>query len=93
MLPLSFGADLLNEGDFAQLTCVVISGDEPLKLSWSFHGHDISADPGIKTTNIGTRTSLLIIQSVGHSHRGNYTCQASNKAGNVSYTTELNVNG
>ncbi len=95
MLPLNFGGDLLNEGDYAQLTCVVIGGDEPLALSWSFHGHDIddSSALGIQTRNIGSRTSLLIIESVGHKHRGNYTCKASNLAGIVNEKAELRVNG
>ena len=93
MVPVSFGRDLFDEGTFAQAVCTITAGDQPLKISWSFHGHSISSDQGITTTNIGTRTSILMIQSVGHKHRGNYTCLASNKAGNISHTAELRVNG
>ena len=46
-----------------------------------------------RTTNVGSRTSILMIENVGHRHRGNYTCLASNKAGNVSHTAELKING
>lgn len=93
MVPVSFGRDLFDEGTFAQAVCTITAGDEPLKIRWSFHGHSISSDQGISTTNIGSRTSILMIQNVGHRHRGNYTCLASNKAGNISHTAELRVNG
>ena len=94
MLPLSFGKEVANEGDFAQLTCVIVSGDEPLTLSWSFHGRDVSAvDLGVTTMNVGSRTSLLIIGSVGHRHMGAYTCKARNVAGSASQTADLKVNG
>ncbi len=94
MLPLSFGQEVANEGDLAQLTCVVVSGDEPVSLSWSFHGADISSNQlGIRTTDVGSRMSLLIIESVGHRHRGSYTCKAKNAAGAASSTAVLRVNG
>ena len=94
MLPLSFGKKIANEGDFAQLTCVIVSGDEPITLSWSFHGRDVStSELGVKTMNVGSRTSLLIIASVGHRHMGAYTCKARNVAGSASQTADLKVNG
>ncbi len=83
----------MKEGAFAQLTCVITEGDEPLKLSWSFHGHNLTSDLGIRINDIGSRTSFLMIGNVGHKHMGNYTCKASNKAGSVSHTAELKVNG
>ena len=93
LLPLSFGRDLMNEGDFAQVSCIVSKGDEPLSISWSFHGNNISSDPEITTMPMGARGSALIISSVGHKHRGNYTCQAKNDAGKRFETVELKVNG
>ena len=89
----------MNEGDFAQISCIVTSGDQPLTISWSFHGIDgdvaggEGADNGITTTNLGSRMSLLVIEQVGHHHQGLYTCQAKNAAGTSSHTTELKVNG
>ena len=88
-----FSKEVMNEGDFAQISCIVTSGDQPLMISWSFHGNQISADTGITTTNLGTRMSLLVIESVGHHHQGNYTCKAKNGAGVRSHTAELKVNG
>ena len=88
----------MNEGDFAQISCIVTSGDQPLTISWSFHGTDgvslsDKPDNGITTTNLGSRMSMLVIDQVRHHHQGTYTCLAKNSAGTKSYTTELKVNG
>ena len=89
----AFAKDIMNEGDFAQLSCIVTSGDEPLSITWSFHGEKVGQEPGISTTNLGPRMSILVINSVGYPHRGNYTCQARNTAGTRTHTAELKVNG
>ncbi len=93
LVPLTFGQDILDEGAFAQLMCTVSKGDEPLTLSWALKGDEISSGPGLMTTTLGTRTSVLTIQSVGYRHSGTYTCTAKNKAGSASETAELRVNG
>ena len=93
IIPISFGSDIMNEGAFAQLTCVVTEGDEPLTISWALHGHNLTSDLGIMTSNMGTRVSALMISSVGHRHMGSYTCTSTNNAGTTSSTTELKVNG
>ena len=93
MLPLSFGAAVMSEGDFAQVSCIVRRGDDPLSIAWSFHGSNITSDLGIVTAPIGQRGSMLIISSIGHRHRGNYTCTAKNEAATMSETVELKVNG
>ena len=91
--PLSFGGDILNEGDFAQASCIVRKGDQPLAISWSFHGSNITSELGIVITPLGVRGSSLMIPSVGHKHRGTYTCKASNAAGVRTEQVDLNVNG
>ena len=93
LLPLSFGRNIMNEGAFAQVSCIVTQGDQPLTISWSFHGSNITSDLGIITTPIGQQGSMLMISSVGHKHRGTYTCKASNAAGVRTQTVELKVNG
>ena len=93
LLPLTFGADVMDEGGFAQVSCIVTKGDEPLTISWFFHGSTITSDLGIITAPIGHRGSMLIIGSVAHKHRGNYTCSAKNEAAIVANTVELKVNG
>ncbi len=92
-MPFTFGTEVMNEGSFAQLTCVVTEGDEPLSISWSFHGHNLTSGLGIVTNNLGARVSALMIKSVGHRHMGTFTCIAANAAGKTSYSAELRVNG
>ena len=95
ILPMTFGAEVMNEGSFAQVSCIVPEGDEPLTISWSFHGAEVTTDPGVGiiTTPLGTRGSSLMLSSVGHRHRGNYTCNARNEAGSSTQTVQLSVNG
>ena len=92
-MPISFGKEIFDEGTLAQLVCTVTAGDEPLTITWSFHGNNISSDSGIMTSNFGTKTSFLMINSVSHGHRGTYTCLAKNNAGSTKSKAELKVNG
>lgn len=41
----------------------------------------------------GTKTKLLVIESVGAEHQGIYTCTAMNIARRVQYSARLNING
>ena len=91
--PLSFGKDIVNEGDFGQLVCTVLRGDAPFSISWSLQGAIVSSEAGLTTSQLGSRTSILMIESVGHRHSGIYTCKVSNEAGFVTSSTELKVNG
>jgi hypothetical protein len=93
IMPLTLGADVLNEGQFVQIVCIVTQGDEPLSIKWSLQGDTVSSEPELTTAALGTRTSMLTIQSVGYRHSGTYTCSASNKAGSMSQGVELKVNG
>ncbi len=92
-MPLTFGRDVLDEGEFAQLVCIVSKGDEPLAISWALKGDDVSSEPGLSTAQLGPRTSMLTISSVGYRHSGLYTCTARNAAGVAAQTAELKVNG
>ena len=93
IVPFSFGGNAINQGQFAQLTCVVTKGDKPLSITWSLKGDIINSDPTLTTTMIGTQTSLLMISSVDYHHSGVYTCRAKNPAGVATHSAELKVNG
>ena len=56
-------------------------------------GKDMSSDISISTTQLGSSASMLSIESVDYTHSGTFTCKVSNKAGYVTHTTELKVNG
>ena len=93
VLPFSFGRDVVNQGEVGQLLCTVVKGDEPLTINWSLQGEELSSGPDLTTSQIGTRTSLLMISSVSYRHTGKYTCTATNAAGSSSISAELKVNG
>ena len=93
IVPFSFGEESVNQGEFAQLTCVVKKGDKPLSITWSLKGDIISSDPTLSTTMIGQQTSMLMISSVDYQHSGTYTCRAENAAGISTHSAELTVNG
>jgi hypothetical protein len=91
--PFSFGEKAVNAGQIVQQNCIVLTGDDPLSISWTFNGADASSSAGIYVLKIGSRTSILTIESVRSYHGGNYTCMAVNSAGSASFTAHLAVNG
>ena len=96
IVPFSFGREVFDEGEYAQISCIVSSGDLPLMISWSLQGSDSEISGGgrgITTAPMGARASFLSIDSVGSRHGGEYTCTARNKAGLASFSTKLRVNG
>lgn len=82
----------MNYGDSVSVQCSVPSGDLPIGIRWYFNGKDID-DPAIAITNIGKRSKALTIDAVTASHAGNYTCEASNKADIIQFSSELIING
>ncbi|XP_035788175.1 Down syndrome cell adhesion molecule-like protein Dscam2 isoform X32 [Anopheles albimanus] len=92
IFPFTFGEEPMNFGDSGSVQCNVLSGDPPLSVRWFLNGYPIHDHNTIKVTNIGKRLSVLNIDSVHGHHAGNYSCEASNDAGSVSYIAELLVN-
>uniref|UniRef100_A0A3P8N7U0 Down syndrome cell adhesion molecule a n=1 Tax=Astatotilapia calliptera TaxID=8154 RepID=A0A3P8N7U0_ASTCA len=70
--------------------CVVMSGDQPVFITWQKDGRPIPASLGVTIDNIDF-TSSLRISNLTLMHNGNYTCIARNQAAAVEHRSELIV--
>lgn len=70
-------------------------GDLPVRFKWLFNGEEIKPRNtlGIVLTTISKKTSILNIEAVSSVHRGSFTCEIRNDAGQTNHTTLLSVNG
>lgn len=93
ILPFEFGEEAFDSGSTASVSCIVTKGDIPIDISWMFNGRRIDSNDGILITRGGGKISMLSIETVHSRHAGNYTCHASNKAGSVEQSSELQVMG
>lgn len=93
ILPFNFGEEDYTSGMSAQLQCIVTEGDLPVDIRWTTLGTTHSGLMGISVTKIGSKSSILQIDSVDASHSGDYTCMAQNAAGKASYSAKLTVVG
>lgn len=90
--PIAFGNSIINEGDIAQVNCIVKKGDKPLTVRWHFDGLQLFTSKSVQIHQIG-RSSILTLDPVRAKHQGRYTCVATNAAGEDSSSTFLRVNG
>lgn len=91
--PFEFEDGPINAGEYTSIQCMVPSGDLPLNITWLFNGKNIKNYQEISVSKTGRRGSTLMIESTSYSLSGNFTCVASNQAGEMQYTAELQVNG
>lgn len=89
--PFSFGDEPASFGDPASVQCSVL-GDFPIDIVWLLNGLPVD-EKSVSTSKLGKRLSVLNIDAVSGPHAGNYTCTASNLAGQVEHTASLSVNG
>lgn len=92
-MPLDFGKEQVNFGDFASLTSSVHKGDLPITISWLLNNISIKYSDGILVSKIGKKVSMLTIESSQENHAGVYTCFAQNRAGSAMQSSSLHVNG
>ncbi|XP_047735804.1 Down syndrome cell adhesion molecule-like [Hyalella azteca] len=91
LLPIHLESDRFLEGDFAQLNCVLRSGDRPVTTTWLFNGRPLVPSDDVHVTKMGQRSSILTIDPVRGHNQGNYTCVATNQAGEAAVHTRLEV--
>lgn len=92
-MPFAFDKGPAKSGQDITITCTVSDGDLPLDIKWLLNDRPVESYPSINSAKFGKRNMVLSIESVTAEHTGNYTCEASNKAGIVSYSTDLQVYG
>lgn len=83
----------MSSGQSVQITCYVSEGDLPLRIVWQLNGKRIEDFSEISSGVMGKRGSFLTIDSVSYNVAGNYSCAASNAAGEDVHTAQLLVNG
>lgn len=54
---------------------------------------NLTSNDGVMITRNNQKVSLLTIESVKARHRGNYTCNAKNKAGVAQFSAFLSISG
>lgn len=65
-----------------------------MDVIWLFNGEDIRLhNPDVEINSITKHMSAISIESVTARNAGEYTCVAINRAGNVSHSAVLTVNG
>lgn len=83
----------MNAGEFANLQCIVPTGDLPLNIRWSYPGEEMGGSSGVLAKKVADRVSMLMISVITARHAGEYVCTAENAAGTSSHSTILTVNG
>ena len=103
--PFTFSKSL-QEGQRYNVLCSVTRGDSPLTVKWFKDGRVLNSPSPNHQLNIASHeyldisvlpiteySSTLIFESLRPDHSGNYTCQASNRAGSVAVTQSMIVHG
>lgn len=92
--PFSFGDEPIEAGEPSAVNCLVLSGDQPMNISWTLDGAPITPEMShISVSQSNRKLSMLSIMAVSHEHVGNYSCVVSNAAGRSVVSAELLVNG
>lgn len=76
-----------------QLFCSLEKGSKPLQIEWLFNGHSVTKNSRIVVQNVGSESSVLIIEQLESSDSGNYSCRAKNHHGIDVQSTILSVKG
>lgn len=65
-----------------------------MEIIWLFNGEPVGLkNADVVVTAINKHMSAISVESVAARHAGEFTCVAKNRAGNISHSTILSVNG
>ncbi|KRF98099.1 uncharacterized protein Dwil_GK22019, isoform BJ [Drosophila willistoni] len=92
IVPFDFGEESINELDMVSASCTVNKGDLPVDIYWTKNGGRLYTNDGLIVTRHSQRLSVLSIESVRARHAGNYSCVATNNAGEIRQSSILRVN-
>jgi hypothetical protein len=93
ILPFDFGDEQFNSGDMTSASCSISKGDLPLTIFWIFNGRTVDNGNGVVVSLVNKRLSTLSIESVQAENAGEYSCVATNAAGEGRQSSTLRVNG
>lgn len=94
IVPFTFGDEAAYPGDSNAVNCMVMKGDLPLDIHWTFNGRLLrNGERGVTILRMKPRLSSLSIDALDGGHRGWFGCVASNAAGVSNLTAELLING
>uniref|UniRef100_A0A8D8U9N9 Down syndrome cell adhesion molecule-like protein Dscam2 n=1 Tax=Cacopsylla melanoneura TaxID=428564 RepID=A0A8D8U9N9_9HEMI len=89
----SFGDEPMEAGEPSAVNCLILSGDQPMNISWLFNAAPIPPSMSdISVSQSNKKLSMLSILAVTHEHVGNYSCVVSNVAGTSVMSASLLVN-
>lgn len=91
--PFSPGSDAFFPGDYFSLQCSIIHGDLPISIFWKFNDHIIEGNNELQISKMGSRSSVLTIESIRDYHAGNYSCFGKNAAGIANHSVALMIDG
>lgn len=92
LLPFTFPMEV-QVGQLLQVSCTVLSGDDPISLKWFKDNELLLPSSKFIINNVVARMSQLILQDIGPEHSGSYTCHAFNSIGEAAVSDVLNVKG
>ncbi|GFS52408.1 titin [Trichonephila inaurata madagascariensis] len=79
------------ERNMVSVTCIATTKTKPISFTWLKDNKEINALEGNIRISTVNEVSVLIIDPVTLENSGNYTCSATNSAGNDKFTSSLKV--
>ncbi|XP_022235304.1 Down syndrome cell adhesion molecule-like protein Dscam2, partial [Limulus polyphemus] len=70
-------------------TCTVVKGDPPMKLKWLKNGQPLVESEELKVHVLADYSSTILFKSVNPTHRGLYTCIATNNVGTDQHSSTM----